>query len=90
MTVSYAIPVLVSVPITSPISIILDVISSAIDLIVSRAKAIEQAMHAQFGSPDASYKEKIRYLFVNLKYKGNSSLREGIVSGELSPENSAR
>ena len=59
-TVSYAILVPVSIPIISPISIILDVISSAIDLIVSRAKAIEQAMHVQFGSPDANYKEKIR------------------------------
>ena len=67
MTVSYAILVLVSVPITSRISIILDVVYTAIDLIVSRAKAIEWEMHAQFGSPDVSCKEKIRYLFINLK-----------------------
>ena len=66
-TVSYAIPVLASVPITSRISIILDVVSAAIDLIVSRAKGIEQAVHARFGRPNASYKEKNRSLFVNLK-----------------------
>ena len=70
MTVSYAIPVLVSIPITSLISIILDVVYAAIDLIASRAKAIEQAVHAQFGSPNASCKEKNLVLVRQLERQG--------------------
>jgi transcription elongation factor S-II len=58
----------------------------ASDLIMSRAKAVEAAVFAQFGSTDSAYKGKIRSLFVNLKDKGNPSLRENIVSGDLSAE----
>jgi len=56
------------------------------DLIMSRAKAVEAAVFVQFGIVDAGYKGKIRSLFVNLKDKGNPSLRENIVSGDLSAE----
>ncbi|KAG0694616.1 transcription factor S-II, central domain-containing protein [Suillus ampliporus] len=56
------------------------------DLIMSRAKAVEAGVFAQFGGTNAGYKGKIRSLFVNLKDKGNPSLRESIVSGELSAE----
>ncbi|KAI6043651.1 transcription elongation factor [Pisolithus marmoratus] len=56
------------------------------DLILGRAKGVEQAVFAQFGSTNGEYKGKIRSLFVNLKDKGNPNLRESIVSGELSPE----
>lgn len=42
-------------------------------------------MFAQFGTGQ-EYRGKIRSLFVNLKDKANPSLRESIVSGELSPE----
>ncbi|KAI6127243.1 transcription elongation factor [Pisolithus croceorrhizus] len=56
------------------------------DLILSRAKGVEQAVFAQFGSTNGEYKGKVRSLFVNLKDKGNPNLRESIVSGELSPE----
>ncbi|KAG6331369.1 hypothetical protein ID866_7720, partial [Astraeus odoratus] len=59
---------------------------AATDLIVSRAKGVEQAVYVQFGSTSPEYRGKIRSLFVNLKDKGNPSLRESIVSGELSPE----
>lgn len=55
------------------------------DLILSRAKGVEQAVFAQFGS-GKEYKGKVRSLFVNLKDKGNPNLRESVVSGELSPE----
>lgn len=58
----------------------------ASDLIMSRAKAVEAAVFVQFGVVDAGYKGKIRSLFVNLKDKGNPSLRENIVSGDLSAE----
>lgn len=58
----------------------------ASDLIMSRAKAVEAAVFAQFGSTNAAYKGKIRSSYVNLKDKGNPSLRENIVSGDLSAE----
>ncbi|KIJ62469.1 hypothetical protein HYDPIDRAFT_30430 [Hydnomerulius pinastri MD-312] len=56
------------------------------DQIISRATGVEKAVFSQYGSTTAEYKGKIRSLFVNLKDKGNPSLRESIVSGELSPE----
>jgi len=56
------------------------------DLIQGRAIAVEKAVFAQFGDTSPEYKGKIRSLFVNLKDKANPSLRESIVSGELSPE----
>jgi transcription elongation factor S-II len=58
----------------------------ASELILSRAKAVEAAVFAQFGSASAAYKGKIRSSYVNLKDKGNPSLRENIVSGDLSAE----
>jgi transcription elongation factor S-II len=56
------------------------------DLITGRAIAVEKAVFAHFGGTTPEYKGKIRSLFVNLKDKANPSLRESIVSGELSPE----
>ncbi|KAG1856981.1 transcription elongation factor [Suillus subalutaceus] len=50
------------------------------ELILSRAKAVEAAV------TNAAYKGKIRSSYVNLKDKGNPSLRENIVSGDLSAE----
>jgi len=84
--VSHTILVLVSIPLAFLISITLDVAFVATDLIITRAKGVEQAVYAQFGNTNGEYKGKIRSLFVNLKDKGNPSLRENIVSGELSPE----
>ncbi|EIW74165.1 transcription elongation factor [Coniophora puteana RWD-64-598 SS2] len=55
------------------------------DQIASKAAAVETAVFNQFGSTSAEYKSKIRSLFVNLKDKNNPSLRETIVSGDLSP-----
>ncbi|KAG9312455.1 transcription elongation factor [Chiua virens] len=56
------------------------------DLITRRAIAVEKAVFTQFDSTSPEYKGKIRSLFVNLKDKANPSLRESIVSGDLSPE----
>lgn len=56
------------------------------NLILGRAKGVEQAVFAQFGRTSPEYKGKVRSLFVNLKDKGNPNLRESIVSGEVSPE----
>lgn len=61
-------------------------LSPATDLIQGRAIAVEKAVFAQFGVTSQEYKSKIRSLFVNLKDKANPSLRESVVSGELSPE----
>lgn len=53
------------------------------DLIVTRAKAVEAAVLSDCGGVNATYKSKIRSLFVNLKDKNNPGLREAVVSGEL-------
>lgn len=58
----------------------------ASDLILDRAIAVEKAVFAQFNDVNQDYKGKLRSLYVNLKDKTNPSLRESIVSGELSPE----
>ncbi|KAG6372503.1 transcription elongation factor [Boletus reticuloceps] len=57
-----------------------------VDLITNRALAVEKAVFTLFGGTTPEYKGKIRSLFVNLKDKANPSLRESIVSGDLSPE----
>ncbi|KAL0948316.1 hypothetical protein HGRIS_010906 [Hohenbuehelia grisea] len=60
------------------------------DLIVTRARAIEKTVYNDNDGANAAYKSKIRSLFVNLKDKNNPSLREGVVSGDLAPEQFAR
>jgi len=60
------------------------------DLITDRAIAVEKAVFAHLGGTTPEYRGKIRSLFVNLKDKANPSLRESIVSGELSPEKFSR
>lgn len=57
------------------------------DLILKRAQALEKAVYKNLGeSTTNDYRQKIRSLFVNLKDKNNPSLRESLISGELSPE----
>ncbi|KAJ3811035.1 transcription factor S-II, central domain-containing protein [Lentinula aff. lateritia] len=60
------------------------------ELILQRAKAVEVAVLNNIGSTSAAYKSKIRSLFVNLKDKGNPSLREDVVSGDISAEKLAK
>jgi len=55
------------------------------DLIAQRAVAIEKAVADELGVNSGGYKAKIRSLFVNLKDKNNPSLRESVVSGDISP-----
>ncbi|KAJ3999421.1 transcription factor S-II, central domain-containing protein [Lentinula boryana] len=57
-----------------------------VQLILQRAQAIEVAVVNDIGSTSAAYKSKIRSLFVNLKDMNNPSLRENLVSGEISAE----
>jgi transcription elongation factor S-II len=53
------------------------------DQIFGRAKGIEAAVHTEFSGTTATYKSRIRSLFVNLKDKNNPGLRESVVSGDL-------
>jgi len=53
------------------------------ELILSRAKAIEANVLAEFGGTTATYKSKLRSFFVNLKDRNNPTLRESVVSGDL-------
>jgi hypothetical protein len=54
------------------------------DLIAQRAVAVEKAVAEELGINSGEYKAKIRSLFVNLKDKNNPSLRENVVSGDIS------
>jgi transcription elongation factor S-II len=55
-------------------------------LILNKAVATEKAVFGQFKKLDSNYKSKARSIFLNLKDKKNSSLRERVISGEISPE----
>jgi len=55
-----------------------------VDLILSKSKAIEAAVFAEFGGTSQPYPTKMRSLFVNLKDKNNPSLREAVASGDIS------
>ena len=54
----------------------------ATELIYKQAKALEVHVHESHDT--AAYRVKIRSLFQNLKDKSNPSLRENVVSGEIS------
>ncbi|KAJ2913091.1 hypothetical protein MD484_g7326, partial [Candolleomyces efflorescens] len=55
--------------------------------ILRRAQEVEKAVFKNHGSTvTAEYRNKVRSLFVNLKDKNNPELREGVVSGDISPE----
>jgi len=53
------------------------------ELILTRASGIESAVLAEFGGTTATYKSKIRSLYMNLKDKNNPGLRESVVSGDI-------
>ncbi|KII84843.1 hypothetical protein PLICRDRAFT_179176 [Plicaturopsis crispa FD-325 SS-3] len=53
------------------------------DLILKRARGVEESVLSEFGSTSAAYKSKIRSLYVNLKDKNNPGLRANVVSGDL-------
>lgn len=60
--------------------------SVASELILNRSRAIEKTVLLEFDGTTATYKNKIRSLYVNLKDKSNPSLRACVVSGELPVE----
>lgn len=57
--------------------------TTANDLILKQATAIERTVLQDFNQTNKDYKGKIRSLYLNLKDKNNPGLRESIVSGEL-------
>ena len=60
---------------------------TANDLIMSRSTAIEETVLSNCkGEQNADYRQKMRSLYLNLKGKENPSLREGVVSGDISPK----
>lgn len=71
---------------------ILIALSAASDLILTRAKAIEEEVYALYDRSPSSpgYKGKLRSLLVNLKDKHNPGLRESVVSGSLSASKLAK
>ncbi|KAI0029011.1 transcription elongation factor [Vararia minispora EC-137] len=60
------------------------------ELLLSRAKAVEDAVRSDCGGTTAAYKSKIRSLFVNLKDKNNATLRDSVASGDISAAKFAR
>lgn len=56
----------------------------ASDLLLKRAIAIENNMYEIFSSVNEEYKSKARSMVSNLKNKSNQSLRDGVVTGEIS------
>lgn len=65
--------------------------TAAPSTIFTCAASVEQAGFAAFGSEtNNEYKLKMRSLFMNLKNKSNSSLRNRVLSGEITPERFVR
>lgn len=54
--------------------------------ILDKARALESHVHNQNLPPDGTsvYRTKMRSLFLNLKAQNNPTLREDVVSGEIS------
>ena len=65
--------------------------TSAPASIITCAVAVENAAFEALGpETNDAYKSKIRSLFQNLKNKSNSALRQGVLSGEISPDRFVR
>ncbi|KAK4052929.1 transcription elongation factor TFIIS [Microbotryomycetes sp. JL221] len=60
--------------------------TAPIDLIQTRARALEKHVHTVNPPPEGTnaYRQKMRSLYLNLKAANNPSLREDVVSGEIS------
>lgn len=60
--------------------------SAASDLILSRARSLEKHVWEENPPPagSATYRNKMRSFYLNLKAANNPGLREGVVSGEIS------
>jgi len=60
------------------------------DLILQRARTVEETVCKDCKGTTATYKSKIRMLFVNLKDKNNPGLRGSVTAGDIPPQTFAR
>ncbi|KAI0260360.1 transcription elongation factor [Gloeopeniophorella convolvens] len=60
------------------------------DLILKRARAVEDAVSKENNGTTAAYKSRIRMLFVNLKDKNNPGLRMSVTSGDVAAQDFAK
>ncbi|KAF9517925.1 hypothetical protein BS47DRAFT_1389387 [Hydnum rufescens UP504] len=58
-------------------------VDSSSEQILSKARAVENNVYLEFRDINASYRNKMRRLYLNLKDKHNPRLRESVVSGDL-------
>ncbi|KAF8321205.1 transcription elongation factor [Clavulina sp. PMI_390] len=56
---------------------------SPTELLAKKAGAVESTVYSTIGNVNADYRNKMRQLYTNLKDKNNKSLRESVVSGEV-------
>lgn len=62
----------------------------ASDLILQRARTVEDTVCKDGKGTTATYKSKIRMLFVNLKDKNNPGLRRSVTAGDIPAQTFAR
>ncbi|KAF8261614.1 transcription elongation factor [Lactarius quietus] len=60
------------------------------DLILQRARTVEETVYKDCKGTTAAYKSKIRMLFVNLKDKNNPGLRSSVTAGDIPAQTFAR
>ncbi|KAF8476451.1 transcription elongation factor [Russula ochroleuca] len=60
------------------------------DLILQRARAVEETAYKDCKGTTPTYKSKIRMLFVNLKDKNNPGLRRSVTAGNIPAQTFAR
>jgi len=60
------------------------------DLILQRARTVEETVCKDCRGTTAAYKSKIRTLFVNLKDKNNPGLRRSVTAGDIPAQTFAR
>ena len=63
---------------------------SASDLILQRARTVEETACKDCKGTTPAYKSKIRMLFVNLKDKNNPGLRRSVTAGDIPAQTFAR
>jgi transcription elongation factor S-II len=73
-----------------PLQLPTDDHAAASDLILQRARTVEETVCKDFKGTTATYKSKIRMLFVNLKDKNNPGLRRSVTAGDIPAQTFAR
>lgn len=62
----------------------------SIEIVLTKAKEVEIAMHKAYPGEGKAYKEKVRSLYQNLKSKNNRQLSLDVMSGAITPERFVR